>query len=140
MCTLHEEKWDSVRSVLKVAPVTTAWEQSQKLKNPLKRLADLEDDVEKFETVDDIAAALQLAALPPPVDVVALYRRHARLGGRLRLRPPRPVEPATTWDDSRKRQANISAVQSSSSPLLMSAPASISARGRTARDRSERRT
>ena len=38
---IDEEKWDSVRSVLKVAPVNTAWEQSQKLKNPLRKLADL---------------------------------------------------------------------------------------------------
>ena len=58
---IDEEKWDAVRSVLKVAPVNTAWEQSQKLKNPLKRLADIKDDVELFEVVDDIAAALQLA-------------------------------------------------------------------------------
>ena len=38
-----------------------AWEQSQNKKNPLRKLADLKDDVELFETVDDIAQALQLA-------------------------------------------------------------------------------
>ena len=58
---IDEEKWDSVRSVLKVAPVNTAWEQSQKLKNPLRKLADLRDDVELLEQVDEVAAALQLA-------------------------------------------------------------------------------
>ena len=58
---LDEEKWDAVRSVWKVPPVNYAWEQSQNKKNPIKKLADLRDDVELFEVVDEIAAALQLA-------------------------------------------------------------------------------
>ena len=58
---LDEEKWDAVRSVWKVPPVNEAWEQSQNKKNPIKKLADLRDDVELFEVVDEIAAALQLA-------------------------------------------------------------------------------
>jgi len=58
---LDEEKWDNVRDILKKPPVNYAWEQSQNKKNPLRKLADLKDDVELFETVDDIAQALQLA-------------------------------------------------------------------------------
>ena len=58
---IDEEKFDSVRSVLKVPPVGDAWQQSQNGKNPFRKLADLRDDVELFETVDEIAAALQLA-------------------------------------------------------------------------------
>ena len=34
---LDEEKWDSVRSVLKVPPVGDAWQQSQAKKNPLRK-------------------------------------------------------------------------------------------------------
>merc|ERR1719478_1485125 len=58
---IDEEKWDAARSVWKVPPVNYAWEQSQNKKNPIKKLADLRDDVELFEVVDEIAAALQLA-------------------------------------------------------------------------------
>lgn len=58
---LDEEKWDNVRDVLKAPPVGNAWQQSQAKKNPLRKLADLRDDVELFEVVDEIAAALQLA-------------------------------------------------------------------------------
>ena len=58
---LDEEQWDAVRSIFKVPPVNYAWEQSQKTKNPFKKLADLRDDVELFEVVDDLAASLQLA-------------------------------------------------------------------------------
>ena len=58
---IDEEKWDAARSIWKVPPVNYAWEQSQNKKNPLKKLADLRDDVELFEVVDDIAQAMQLA-------------------------------------------------------------------------------
>lgn len=58
---IDEEKWDAARSVWKVPPVNYAWEQSQNKKNPIKKLADLRDDVELFEVVDEIAAAIQLA-------------------------------------------------------------------------------
>lgn len=58
---LDEEQWDAVRSIFKVPPVNYAWEQSQKTKNPFRKLADLRDDVELFEVVDDLAASLQLA-------------------------------------------------------------------------------
>ena len=58
---LDEEQWDAVRSIFKVPPVNYAWEQSQSKKNPFKKLADLRDDVEGFEVVDELAAALQLA-------------------------------------------------------------------------------
>jgi len=58
---IDEEKWDNVRSVLKVPPVGDAWQQSQNKKNPLKNLATLRDDIDLLETTDEIAAALQLA-------------------------------------------------------------------------------
>jgi len=58
---LEEEQWDKVRSIWKVPPVNYAWEQSQNKKNPLRKLADLRDDVELFEVADEVAAALQLA-------------------------------------------------------------------------------
>ena len=37
------------------------WEQTLAKKNPFKRLADLRDDVEEFEVVDELASAIQLA-------------------------------------------------------------------------------
>ena len=43
---IDEEKWDAARSIWKVPPVNYAWEQSQNKKNPIKKLADLRDDVE----------------------------------------------------------------------------------------------
>jgi len=58
---LEEEQWDQVRSIFKVPPVNLAWEQQMAKKNPFRRLADLRDDVEQFELVDELAAALQLA-------------------------------------------------------------------------------
>ena len=58
---IEEEQWDKVRSIWKVPPVNYAWEQSQNNKNPLRKLADLRDDVELFEVADEVAAALQLA-------------------------------------------------------------------------------
>ena len=58
---LDEEKWDNVRSIWKVSPVNFAWEQSQNKKNPLRKLADLRDDIDLLESADEIAAALQLA-------------------------------------------------------------------------------
>ena len=58
---IDEEKWDNVRSVLKVGPVNLAWEQSQNKKNPIRKLAELRDDIDLLETTDEIAAALQLA-------------------------------------------------------------------------------
>ena len=38
---IDEEKFDSVRSVLKVPPVGDAWQQSQNGKNPFRKLADV---------------------------------------------------------------------------------------------------
>ena len=58
---LEEEQWDTVRSIFKAAPVNLAWEQTMAKRNPFKQLADLRDDVEQFEIVDELAAALQLA-------------------------------------------------------------------------------
>jgi len=58
---IDAEQWDQVRSIFKVPPVNYAWEQSQSKKNPFKKLAGIKDDVELFEEVDEIAAALQLA-------------------------------------------------------------------------------
>ena len=58
---IDEEQWDQVRSIFKVPPVNLAWEQQMAKKNPFKKLADLRDDVEQFEVVDELAAALQLA-------------------------------------------------------------------------------
>ena len=58
---LDEEKWDNVRSIWKVTPVNYAWEQSQNKKNPLRKLADLRDDIELLETAEEVAAAIQLA-------------------------------------------------------------------------------
>ena len=58
---LDEEQWDQVRSIFKVPPVNLAWEQQMAKKNPFKKLADIRDDVEQFEVVDELAAALQLA-------------------------------------------------------------------------------
>ena len=49
------------RSIFKAAPVNLAWEQTLAKKNPFKRLADLRDDVEEFEVVDELASAIQLA-------------------------------------------------------------------------------
>ena len=57
---LEEEKWDAVRSVLKTPPVGNLWNLGES-KNPARKLADLRDDVELFELVDEIAGALQLA-------------------------------------------------------------------------------
>ena len=58
---LEDEQWDAVRSIFKAPPVNLAWEQQMAKKNPFKKLADLRDDVEQFEVVDELAAALQLA-------------------------------------------------------------------------------
>ena len=41
---LDEEKWDSVRSVLKPPPVGNLWNLGES-KNTLRKLADLRDDV-----------------------------------------------------------------------------------------------
>ena len=57
---LEEEKWDAVRSVLKVPPVGNLWNLGES-KNTLRKLAELRDDVELFEVADDVAGALQLA-------------------------------------------------------------------------------
>ena len=57
---LEEEKWDAVRSVLKVPPVGNLWNLGDS-KNTIRKLADLRDDVELFELADDVAGALQLA-------------------------------------------------------------------------------
>jgi len=57
---LDEEKWDAVRSVLKVPPVGNLWNLGES-KNTLRKLAVLRDDVELFELADDVAGALQLA-------------------------------------------------------------------------------
>ena len=58
---LETEQWDAVRSIFKAAPVNLAWEQTLAKKNPFKKLADLRDDVEQFEVVDELASAIQLA-------------------------------------------------------------------------------
>mmetsp|Transcript_5303 Transcript_5303/g.17653 ORF Transcript_5303/g.17653 Transcript_5303/m.17653 type:complete len:176 (-) Transcript_5303:252-779(-) len=57
---LDEEKWDAVRSVLKVPPVGNLWNLGES-KNSIRKLADLRDDVELFELADEVAGALQLA-------------------------------------------------------------------------------
>mmetsp|Transcript_64483 Transcript_64483/g.127369 ORF Transcript_64483/g.127369 Transcript_64483/m.127369 type:complete len:175 (-) Transcript_64483:306-830(-) len=57
---LEEEKWDAVRSVLKVPPVGNLWNLGDS-KNTLRKLADMRDDVELFELADDVSSALQLA-------------------------------------------------------------------------------
>merc|ERR1719291_415017 len=57
---LDDEKWDSVRSVLKTPPVGYLWNLGES-KNTLRKLADLRDDVEMFELADEVAGALQLA-------------------------------------------------------------------------------
>ena len=84
---LDEEKWDAVRSVLKVPPVGNLWNLGDS-KNQIRKLAELRDDVELFEVccllcpavrypwllisftymlnsrrqlADDVAGALQLA-------------------------------------------------------------------------------
>lgn len=57
---LDEEKWDAVRSVLKVPPVGNLWNLGE-TKNPMRKFADLRDDVELFELADEISGALQLA-------------------------------------------------------------------------------
>ena len=57
---LEEEKWDAVRSVLKTPPGGNLWNLGES-KSPARKLADLRDDVELFELVDEIAGALQLA-------------------------------------------------------------------------------
>ena len=57
---LDEEKWDSVRGVLKTPPTANLWNLGE-AKNPMRKLADLRDDVELFELADEISGALQLA-------------------------------------------------------------------------------
>ena len=57
---LAEEKWDSVRSVLKSPPTANLWNLGE-TKNPMRKLADLRDDVELFELADEISGALALA-------------------------------------------------------------------------------
>ena len=47
---IDEEKWDAARSIWKVPPVNYAWEQSQNKKNPLRKLADLRDDIELLKS------------------------------------------------------------------------------------------
>ena len=58
---IDEEKWDSVRSVLKLPPVGNCWVASSSTKNALRKLADLRDDIELFELADEVSGALQLA-------------------------------------------------------------------------------
>ena len=57
---LDQEKWDEVRAVLKKPPTATLWNLGE-AKNPMRKLADLRDDVELFELADEISGALQLA-------------------------------------------------------------------------------
>mmetsp|Transcript_105782 Transcript_105782/g.252319 ORF Transcript_105782/g.252319 Transcript_105782/m.252319 type:complete len:176 (+) Transcript_105782:72-599(+) len=57
---LKEQKWDSVRSVLKVPPVSLLWNLGLD-KNPLKKLGDNLGDVQVLEAMDDISSALQTA-------------------------------------------------------------------------------
>ena len=57
---LAEEKWDAVRDVLKKPPTANLWNLGEE-KNPMRKLADLRDDVEQFELADEISGALQLA-------------------------------------------------------------------------------
>eukprot|EP00913_Durusdinium_trenchii_P033272 g31148.t1 len=53
-----EQKWDSVRSVLKVPPVSFLWNLGLE-KNTLKKLGDNLGEVQVLELMDDIASALQ---------------------------------------------------------------------------------
>ena len=62
---LEEEQWDTVRSIFKAAPVNLAWEQTMAKRNPFKQLADLRDDVEQFEIVDELAAQYEQACAVP---------------------------------------------------------------------------
>lgn len=57
---LDEEKWDNVRSVLKVPPTANLWNLGES-KNTLRKLAELREEFEIFELADDVAGALQLA-------------------------------------------------------------------------------